>query len=53
MKKSSNAIEAEKVFAADLYRDRAAINRKAQTVLACGSRQITIRIGNDERLARS
>lgn len=48
MKKSSKAIEAEKVFSSDLYRNRAAINRKAQTVLASGSRQITIRLGNDE-----
>ena len=48
MKKSSSRIEAENAFAADLYRDRAAINRKAQTELASGSRQITIRLGNDE-----
>jgi predicted DNA binding CopG/RHH family protein len=49
MKKNRNsAIEAEKSFAAEVYRDRAAINRKAQTVLASGSRQITIRLRNDE-----
>jgi predicted DNA binding CopG/RHH family protein len=49
MKKNSNkTIEAEKAFAADVYRDRAAINRKAQTVLASGSRQVTIRLGNYE-----
>lgn len=48
MKKSNSRIEAEKTFAADIYRDRAAINRKAQTVLASGSRQITIRLGNGE-----
>ena len=48
MKKSTKVAEAEKVFAADLYRNRAAINRKAQAVLASGSRQITIRLGNDE-----
>ena len=46
-KTSSGTIEAEKAFAADVYRDRA-INRKAQAVLASGSRQITIRLGNDE-----
>lgn len=49
MKKNSNSmIEAEKAFAADVYRDRAAINRKAQAVLASGSRQVTIRLGNHE-----
>jgi predicted DNA binding CopG/RHH family protein len=47
-KNSSNAIEAEAAFAADVYRDRAAINRKAQEVLAAGSRQITIRLSNSE-----
>jgi predicted DNA binding CopG/RHH family protein len=53
MKKTSSRTEAEKAFAADLYRGRASINRKAQTVLESGSRQITIRLGNDElRLAR-
>jgi predicted DNA binding CopG/RHH family protein len=45
---NSKTIEAEAVFAADVYRDRAAINRKAQQVLASGSRQITIRLGNNE-----
>jgi predicted DNA binding CopG/RHH family protein len=49
MKKNSNStIEAEKAFAAEVYRGRAAINRKAQAVLASGSRQITIRLGNDQ-----
>ena len=48
MKRSSKTIEAETAFAADLYRDRAAINRKAQTVLASGSRQITIRLNHNE-----
>jgi predicted DNA binding CopG/RHH family protein len=47
-KNSSSTIRAEKAFAADVYRDRAAINRKAQEVLASGSRQITIRLGNDQ-----
>jgi len=47
-KNSSSKIEAEKAFAADIYRDRAAINRKAQAVLESGSRQITIRLGNDQ-----
>jgi predicted DNA binding CopG/RHH family protein len=47
-KNSSSTIEAEKAFAADVFRDRAAINRKAQAVLASGSRQITIRLGNDQ-----
>jgi predicted DNA binding CopG/RHH family protein len=52
-KNSSKTIEAEKAFAADVYRDRATINRKAQEVLASGSRQITIRLGNDQlELAR-
>ena len=47
-KNSKSTIDAEKAFAAEVYRDRAAINRKAQTVLASGSRQITIRMRNDE-----
>jgi predicted DNA binding CopG/RHH family protein len=47
-KSSSNTIEAETAFAADVYRNRAAINRKAQEVLAAGSRQITIRLSNSE-----
>ena len=55
MKKSSSSlIEAEKAFAAEVYRDRAAMNRKAQTILASGSRQVTIRLANAElALARS
>jgi predicted DNA binding CopG/RHH family protein len=48
MKKSYSTIAAEKAFAADVYRDRAAVNRKAQAVLASGSRQITMRLGNDQ-----
>jgi predicted DNA binding CopG/RHH family protein/uncharacterized DUF497 family protein len=53
MEKNHNKrIEAEAAFAADIYRDRAAVNRKAQGILASGSRQITIRLGNDE-LARA
>lgn len=34
MKKNNNAVAAEAVFAAELYKDRAEINRKAQGVLA-------------------
>jgi len=45
---SNKAIEAEAAFAADLYRGRAALNRKAQELLATGSRQVTIRLGNNE-----
>ncbi len=45
---SSKAIEAEAAFAADLYRDRAALNSKAQDLLATGSRQVTIRLSNNE-----
>ena len=41
-------IEAEAVFAADLYRDRSALNSKAQGLLAAGSRQVTIRLSNNE-----
>jgi predicted DNA binding CopG/RHH family protein len=49
MKKSNSIdIEAEAAFAAEIYRDRAAINRKAQEVMASGSRQITIRLDNSE-----
>jgi predicted DNA binding CopG/RHH family protein len=50
MKKNNggSTIEAEKAFAANLYKDRAAINRKAQQVLAAGSRQITIRLSNSQ-----
>jgi predicted DNA binding CopG/RHH family protein len=47
-KNSSSAVEADAAFAANLYRDRAEINRKAQEVLAAGSRQITIRLNNNE-----
>ena len=45
---SSKAIEAEAAFAADLYRGRAALNSKAKELLATGSRQVTIRLGNNE-----
>jgi predicted DNA binding CopG/RHH family protein len=45
---SSNPIEAEAAFAADLYRDRAVLNNKAQELLATGSRQVTIRLSNSE-----
>jgi predicted DNA binding CopG/RHH family protein len=48
MKKNSSTIDVEAAFAANVYRDRAAINRKAQEVLAAGSRQITIRLNNSE-----
>lgn len=49
MKKNiSKASEAEAAFAADLYRDRAALNTKAQELLTTGSRQVTIRLGNNE-----
>jgi predicted DNA binding CopG/RHH family protein len=51
-KNNSDKLEAEAAFAADIYRERAAVNRKAQEVLASGSRQITIRLANDE-LARA
>jgi predicted DNA binding CopG/RHH family protein len=47
-KNNSKAIEAEAAFAADLYRDRAALNSKAQDLLATGSRQVTIRLSNNE-----
>jgi predicted DNA binding CopG/RHH family protein len=45
---SSKSIEAEAAFAADLYRNRAALNSKAQELLATGSRQVTIRLSNTE-----
>jgi predicted DNA binding CopG/RHH family protein len=50
MKKSpdTNVANAEAAFAAEIYRDRAAVNRKAQVVLANGTRQITIRLSNNE-----
>ncbi len=50
MKKNngSKTIEAEAAFAAHLYRDRAALNSKAQELLATGSRQVTIRLSNNE-----
>ncbi len=50
MKKNNNgkSIEAEAAFAADLYRRRASLHSKAQELLATGSRQVTIRLGNHE-----
>jgi predicted DNA binding CopG/RHH family protein len=49
MKKSNDIlVEAEEAFASEVFRDRAAINRKAQMMLAPGSRQVTIRLGNEE-----
>lgn len=50
MKKNSSGdtIEAEKAFAADVYKDRAAISREAEEILADGSRQITIRLSNSQ-----
>ncbi len=49
MKKTERkSIEAEAAFAADLYRERAALNGKAQELLAVGSRQVTIRLSNSE-----
>jgi predicted DNA binding CopG/RHH family protein len=50
MKNTNSTIEAEVAFAEDIFRDRAALNRKAQEVLATGSRQITIRLSNSEIL---
>jgi predicted DNA binding CopG/RHH family protein len=47
-KNSGKAIDAEAAFAADLYRDRAALNSKTQELLATGSRQVTIRLSNNE-----
>jgi predicted DNA binding CopG/RHH family protein len=47
-KNSSKAIGAEAAFAADLYRNRAALNSKAQELMATGSRQVTIRLSNQE-----
>jgi predicted DNA binding CopG/RHH family protein len=49
-KKSNSTIDAEAAFAAEIYRDRAAINRKALEVPATGSRRITIRLSNSELL---
>jgi predicted DNA binding CopG/RHH family protein len=48
MKKKNSSVEAEAAFAAELYKDRAALNRKAEAVLAAGSRQVTIRLDNSE-----
>jgi len=48
MKKKSSRVDAEAAFADEIYRDRAALNRKAQEVLAAGSRQVTIRLDNSE-----
>jgi hypothetical protein len=49
---NSKAIEAEAAFAGDVYRERAAINRKAQQALASGSRQINIRSGITQTCTR-
>ena len=46
--KKANQIDSEGAFASEIYRDRAAINRKAQAILSSGSRQVTIRLANDE-----
>jgi predicted DNA binding CopG/RHH family protein len=48
MKKKSSSVDPEAAFADEIYRDRAALNRKAQEVLAAGSRQVTIRLDNSE-----
>jgi predicted DNA binding CopG/RHH family protein len=54
MKKLSNKLEAEAAYTAEIYKDRAALNVKAQEILAVrtggapGSRQITIRLSNRE-----
>jgi predicted DNA binding CopG/RHH family protein len=40
-------VEAEAAFAEKSYNRRAALNRKAQTILA-GTRPVTIRLGNSE-----
>jgi predicted DNA binding CopG/RHH family protein len=50
MKKSSDSalIEAEAAFAKEVYKDHAALGRKAREVMAAGSRQVTIRLGNSE-----
>lgn len=40
-------IGAEAALAGEIYRNRASINRKAQEVLAQGSRQITVRPDNN------
>jgi hypothetical protein len=47
-KNGGKAIESEAAFAANLYRNRDALNSKAQELLATGSRQVTIRLSNDE-----
>jgi predicted DNA binding CopG/RHH family protein len=41
-------IEAEAAFADEVYKDRAAINRKALAMLTSGSRQLTIRVSLSE-----
>ena len=45
---SKKEIELEAAFAADIYRDRAELNGKAQELLAAVSRQVTIRLSNSE-----
>ena len=48
-KRSSELIEAEAAFAAEAWKNRSELNKKALEVLAAeGSRQITIRMANRE-----
>ena len=47
--KQQQTTEAEAAFAPDIYRDRAALNRQAQELLATGLRQLTIRNGEIAR----
>jgi len=47
-KRTENPIAAEAVFSAELYKKRATLNQKAQSVLASGPRQVTLRLGNSE-----
>jgi predicted DNA binding CopG/RHH family protein len=48
MKKKENVdlIQAEKVYAENIYRNRAAVNKEAEAVLDARSRQVTIRLSN-------
>ena len=47
-KNSKDLIAAEAAYANAAYKGRAAINKKAQQIIAAGSRQITIRMNNNE-----
>ena len=47
-KMTKKQIEAEAAFADHAWKNRAALERKAQEVLVSGSRQITIRMDNSE-----